>query len=245
MNWILIVLLAIAGFLLIRYWKGLFDALGKMFENSGSTLITLVIVLVVAGLIIILFQPQILVGSLGVFGPALKISRAEANLKSAAIDPRDNPDIWNNQIAQSLAVEVHEAVASEYQLATAKNKAGISAAEADRLSHLPKGHPDRALWDEAGMDPATGSLPPAVQVSKNTVGEIAKNVGDELRKIDLTDREKELSKPLGQAPANADLWLQQIYSTPKGWWVIAGLLLAVAVLGTMVTSLLRVLLRTS
>ncbi|MDO8435856.1 MAG: hypothetical protein Q7S82_00520 [bacterium] len=243
MNWIPIVLLVVAGFLLIRYGKGLLAAAGNLFKDNAAAFAAVIIALVVAVLIIAMFQPQILVGSSGIFGSNLKGARAEANLKTAILDPRDDPSVWKSAPAQAAA----EASASEYQLATARNKAGISAAEAERLCRLPKGHAERALWDQAGLDPCEASLPAGLQgatraVAKTT-GEVAQSVGNTTSKIDLAATDKELSKPLGQAPADADNWLRQLYNLPKGLLVIAGLMLAIIVLGKMATSLLRTLLR--
>lgn len=236
MNWTLIVLLAVAGFLLIRYGKGLLAAIGKLMKDNAVVFATVIVVFIVALLVIVMFQPQVLVGPSGVFGSALKGAKAEANLKTAVLDPRDNPDVWSNRgLAQRVAIE--------YQLATARNQAEISVAEADRLSHLPKGHPDRALWDKVGMDPAAGSLPPAVQVSKNTIGEIAKNAGDELHKIDLNATEASLSKPLGMAPTGAEQWIRSLYDLPKGFVLSIGLILAILVVGLAFSKFARSVLR--
>lgn len=239
MNWIFIAFLVVTGFILFRYGKGLLASVGKLLKDNTAAFATVIVVCVVAILVVVMFQPQVLVGPSGIFGSNLRGSKAEANLKVAILDPADDPSIWKNQTAQAAA----EAVASEYQLATAKNKAGISAAEADRLSHLPKGHPERALWDAAGMDPATGSLPPSVQVSKNTVGEIAKNAGDELHKIDLDATETSLSKPLGSAPAGSEQWVRSLYDLPKGLVLSIGLVIILIVTGLVFSKVARSVLR--
>lgn len=239
MNWLVIVLFGIAGFLLIRYGRSIVAGIGRLLQDNTTSFMAALVILVVAVLVVVLFQPQFIVGSSGIFGSALKGSRAEANLKAYGLDPNDNPDNWPNKVAQTAS----GALASEYQLATAKNKAGISAAEADRLSHLPKGHPDRALWDAAKMDPAVGSLPPAVQVSKNTIGEVVENAGREIKSIDLTAMDKELSKSLGQAPANVNPVVKPTYDIPKGFVWITFLFIGVIVLGKIAISMLKALLR--
>lgn len=222
-NWILVGLLLIVGFFAIRHWKGLTDALGKVFKDGASAIAVVVVALIVAITIIaiiVIFKPQILAPFLsqaGPFGPGLQVSRAEAKLQVAMLDPKDDPRVWKNQTAQAAA----EAVVSEYQLATARNKAGISAAEADRLSHLPKGHPDRALWDVAGMDPAVGSLPSVIQVAGQTVSKIS------IPK----ETEEKLSKPLGVPPFGAEKWVQTIYQLPMGGVVLAAIMLMMVVIG--------------
>lgn len=230
MNWILIVLLVVAGFLLIRYGKSLLAAVGKLFKDSATSLATAFVVVVAAVLMVVLFQPQTLIGSSGVFGSAMKISKAEANLRAAALDPTDNPLKWDSAPAKGAA----DALASEYQLASAKNKAGVSAASAEAACYLPKGHDDRALWDRAGLDPCESSVPAGLQASTRavakTTGEIVENVGKELKSIEAIDNR--LSKPFGQAPAGMDPRDKYIYDQPAGiiyLWALLPLTLVLAI----------------
>lgn len=224
MNWILIVSLVAAGFLLIWYRGKLLAAIGRLFQDNGRAFVALLISFVAASVLIVLFQPQFfqfLFSSVGPTGPDRRVAETKADMVELALVPNINPNSWTSPAAKAAV----DNVASEYQLATAKNKAGMSQADAEQACYLPKGHPDRALWDNAGLDPCKSSVPAGWQVTKRDAGEISKNAGDEIRKIDFTATDKELSRPWGQAPADADPWLRQIYNLPKGIPVMVGLTL--------------------
>lgn len=236
MNWFFIAFLAVAGFLLIRYGKSLLGAIGKLLKDNVAALATVLVVFIVAILVVVMFQPQVLIGSSGIFGSNLKGSRAEANLKAAILDPTDNPAVWKNQTAQAAA----EAVASEYQLEVARNKAGISAAEAERLCRLPKGDPQRALWDKAGVDPCTASLPAGLQGS---VREVVKTTGEVASGIDLNATEASLTEPLGTAPTGSEQWIRSLYDLPKGLVLSVVLILVILVAGVAFSKVARSVLR--
>ncbi len=201
---------------------------------TGAAMVAIVAILAVT--VIAVIKPSVVTGILGPGGPfaaGQQADWAKASLYSAAIDP-NNPE--KNWVGESVPVAAaREALASEYQLATAKNKTGMSQAAAEAACYLPKGHPQRALWDSAGIDPCESSVPAGIQASARavakTTGEVAGNTGDALAKIDLTSVDKSLSAPVGLAPASADPLVKSTYDLPKGAVLFAGLLGLIFVLG--------------
>lgn len=232
-----------AAYLLWRFGGGLISGLGTSLGGAFGGVVPALaifgIVVVAAFAVIVIWQPTFfttMVGSRGPFGPDRRIADAKADSVIVALDPTINSALLPSAPARAVA----DNVVSELELATAKNNARISAAEAERLAHLPKGHPDRAKWDAAGMDPAAGAASSAEQRIKNTTGEVVKNAGDEIRKIDFTATDRELSKPWGQAPPDAETaGLKWLYNMPKGIPAMIMLIVVAAVLIKTLRALLR------
>ena len=139
--------------LIVRHGKAVSAAL----KVNGFAVALCLIIIEVA--IILVFKPTVLSFA---FGIGRQEKQARADVVTYSLDPSDNPDVWSSKPAQAAA----RAVQSEYELTAARNFAGVSAAEAERLCHLPQGHPDRVLWDQAKLDPCKASLPAVVQLTQ-------------------------------------------------------------------------------
>jgi len=176
-------------------------------EGTAGATALVAIALVLAAVVVGVFRPAILDFA---FGPGRQERQARADVVTYALDPADDPaTYWASSPARAAA----EAVETSYKLETAKSRAAISAAEAERLCHLPRGHPDRKVWDAAGEDPCQGSLPAG------------------LRAVASAGPEEALAKPLGEAPAEAPEIIQQAYRLPKGFYLFGGLVILILVAG--------------
>ncbi|MDO8536938.1 MAG: hypothetical protein Q7R94_01685 [bacterium] len=229
MSWILIALVVYAAY---RWWwkprnsaavapvgtppvvSASRSAFGSVAIGAAMVAIAAIIAIVVIAIMQPTF-PSSMSSVKGPFGPDRQVAQVKANLLEYYIlEPSEDASLWSSEAAKAAA----EATTSEYKLAVAKSKAGISAAEAERLCHLPKGHADRVLWDNAGLDPCEASLPAGMQASTRavakTTGEVVANVG----KLSLP--EDKLSRPVGTPPAGSDGWIQSIYHLPLGLVVL-------------------------
>jgi len=216
---------------------------GAQAQNQRPSAIALIVVAVLVFLeLVLLLNPSVF--EFG-FSPIRDKEAARAAVVKYGLDPRDNPSQWSSDPAKAAA----KALEAEYQRkaaeetaklavieATSKRKAAeelakMSAIEADRLCHLPKGHPDRELFDKAGEDPCKKSLPARVQAGNGEIGPIDVSVGP----IDLSslsglgktfsEMERSLAQPLGNPPEGADNWIRQLYLLPKGVLLFAAVLL--------------------
>lgn len=201
---------AILAYFALKALGGVFGKLGTHLGPTVSALAILGAVVVVGIVVIAVFAPSVFDSF---FENSYNEGRIEVGLKNQILNPKADPSRWASGPARAAA----ESVETGYQVKTAKGKTQITQARAEAACYLPKGHPDRAVWDSVWLDPCGASTPAGIQATTKAVDKAVSSVDWEM--VNTTVRTPLVEKP----PVESSGWVRDISTLPAGiaGWIVA------------------------